>query len=59
MSQKTLTLNCADCYVTTVSRLSSKLLEKVINLQDDKVLNTPVCLLDTVCADCLLGCWLL
>lgn len=36
MSQKTLTLNCAECYVTTVSRLSSKLLVKVINLQDDK-----------------------
>ena len=38
MSQKTLTLNFAECYVTTVSTLSTKLLEKVINLQDDKVL---------------------
>lgn len=36
MSQKTLTLSCAECYVTTVSTLSAKLLEKVINLQDDK-----------------------
>lgn len=50
MSQKTLTLNCAECYVTTVSRLSSKLLVKVINLQDDKVLNIPVC---AVCTDYL------
>lgn len=37
VSQKSLTPACAQSYISTISRLSHKLLDVVINLQDQKV----------------------
>ena len=37
MAQKTITPNCVQSYITTIARLSQKLLEVVINLQDERV----------------------
>ena len=37
MAQNNLSPACVQCYMTTLLRLSRKLLEIVINLQDDKV----------------------
>lgn len=37
VSQKSLTPACAQSYIATISRLSHKLLDVVINLQDEKV----------------------
>ena len=37
VSQKSLTPTCAQSYIAEISRLSHKLLDVVINLQDEKV----------------------
>ena len=37
MAQNPLSPACVQCYITTLVRLSKKLLEIVVNLQDDKV----------------------
>ncbi|XP_064386307.1 cingulin-like isoform X3 [Halichondria panicea] len=36
MAQRTLTPACAQCYISTLSRLSARLMETVINIQDEK-----------------------
>jgi len=37
MAQNPLSPACVQCYITTLVRLSKKLLEIVVNLQDDRV----------------------
>lgn len=39
VSQKSLTPACVQSYIATISRLSHKLLDVVVNLQDEKVIN--------------------
>ena len=37
VSQRSLSPACAQCYIAKISQLSHKLLDVVVNLQDDKV----------------------
>jgi len=54
MAQNNLSPACVQCYMTTLLRLSRKLLEIVINLQDDKV----VCFMDIhKLRVCVLALW--